>query len=179
MFISMRFQVPQYIDIEDKIIGPLTIKQFIYYVIAVMLLVPVFALADTALFVTVTIPVAGIAALFAHGRFHGQPFVAVAGHAISFYVTGRFYVWRRGTITQPMRIAGAEYQVLPLALERIAAVPALTARAQALETEGKLITEDVADVIVGEEEQPKKELPDQPPAPDGDTKPQKDAARQR
>jgi hypothetical protein len=26
----MRYQVPQFIDVEDKVIGPLTIKQFIY-----------------------------------------------------------------------------------------------------------------------------------------------------
>ena len=26
----MRFQVPQFIDVEDKIFGPLTLKQFIY-----------------------------------------------------------------------------------------------------------------------------------------------------
>ena len=26
----MRFQVPQFIDIEDKIFGPLTFKQFVY-----------------------------------------------------------------------------------------------------------------------------------------------------
>ena len=28
----MRYQVPQFIEIEDKIIGPLTIKQFVYLV---------------------------------------------------------------------------------------------------------------------------------------------------
>jgi hypothetical protein len=26
----MRFQVPQFIEVEDKIFGPLTVKQFIY-----------------------------------------------------------------------------------------------------------------------------------------------------
>ena len=26
----MRFEVPQFVDIEDKIFGPLTFKQFIY-----------------------------------------------------------------------------------------------------------------------------------------------------
>jgi len=26
----MRFQVPQFIEVEDKIFGPLTLKQFIY-----------------------------------------------------------------------------------------------------------------------------------------------------
>ncbi|GAH87221.1 unnamed protein product, partial [marine sediment metagenome] len=30
----MQFQVPQYIDIEDKVIGPFTIKQFLYIVVA-------------------------------------------------------------------------------------------------------------------------------------------------
>ena len=28
--ITMRFQVPQFIEVEDKIFGPLTLKQFIY-----------------------------------------------------------------------------------------------------------------------------------------------------
>ena len=28
----MRYQVPQFTDIEDKIIGPFTIKQFVYVV---------------------------------------------------------------------------------------------------------------------------------------------------
>jgi hypothetical protein len=26
----MRFQVPQFTDVEDKIVGPLTLKQFVY-----------------------------------------------------------------------------------------------------------------------------------------------------
>ena len=57
----MRFQVPQFIEIESKIFGPLTFKQFIYlaggagiifliyitlpFFIAVMLIVPVGAFA--------------------------------------------------------------------------------------------------------------------------------------
>ncbi len=146
----MRFQVPQFVDIEDKIVGPLTLKQFLHYVVAVMVLAPFWALVDLALFITLAIPVLGMAALFAHMRIYGQTLATMVSRALGFYFKGRFYLWQRGTILKPMRVGGAEFAVLPLGPERLPAMPALTAMAQTLETQGKLITEDIADPLLAE-----------------------------
>lgn len=149
----MRFQVPQFVDIEDKIIGPLTVKQFLYYVIAVMALVPLFALVDVALFVTIALPVIGAAAAFAHLKVYGQSLAVTVGRAFNFYFGGHFYLWQRGGIRRLIRVSGEDFDIFQVLPEQVSALPALSAMAQTLETAGKLVTEDVDDPITGEEAQ--------------------------
>jgi membrane protein implicated in regulation of membrane protease activity len=92
----MRFNVPKFIDVEDKIFGPLTFKQFVYLVggagmcVVALWLIPGFILA---------LPVMGaIAALslaLAFWNYNGKPFIHIV-QAIFVYLTNtRTYVWKR------------------------------------------------------------------------------------
>jgi hypothetical protein len=140
----MRYQVPQFVDIEDKIIGPLTLKQFLIYVVTVMLLVPVYLASDMSLFITIAIPVLGLAALFAHFKLHGRSLFAVIGHASAFMLRGQLFVWRRVNGEKGLPIMGqdvAEYD----AVSRGSA--SLSDRARALETVGNIVNADADDPI--------------------------------
>ena len=45
-----QFVVPQFIEVEDKILGPITVRQFLIMLIAGILIFIVYRFADTALF---------------------------------------------------------------------------------------------------------------------------------
>lgn len=70
----MRFTVPQFIDVEDKILGPLTARQFIIMLIVSGLMFLDYRLFDFALFLAVAIPEFAIGGVFAFLRVNGQPF---------------------------------------------------------------------------------------------------------
>ena len=142
----MRFQVPQFTDIEDKIIGPFTLKQFIMYIVAVMLLVPVYIYSDLSLFITIALPVFGVAAVFAHVRIYGKSFGAVVSAAISYALKGQLYVWRRQKAV-PFKIIDEEGSAARTRASNERSSMSLSDIAQSLDTKGNISTEDVEDPL--------------------------------
>ncbi len=69
-----QFTVPQFIDVEDKIFGPVTTRQFIILLVAGLLLFIIFKLADTALFVVALALIGGLALILAFVKINGQSF---------------------------------------------------------------------------------------------------------
>jgi hypothetical protein len=84
----MRFQVPQFIEIEDKILGPFTIKQFIYLAggagicIALWRFVPYFILK-----LVFVIPAGAFALMLAFYPINGKPFIFTVEAAIRYVFT--------------------------------------------------------------------------------------------
>ena len=69
-----QFLVPQFIDVEDKIFGPVTTRQFIILLVAGLILFIVFKLTDTALFAFLTLLIGGFALVLAFVKINGQSF---------------------------------------------------------------------------------------------------------
>lgn len=69
-----QFVVPQFIEVEDKIFGPVTTRQFLILLSAGLLLFIIFKLADIALFIFLAIIIGGIALVLAFVKINGQPF---------------------------------------------------------------------------------------------------------
>ena len=69
-----QFVVPQFIDVEDKIIGPITTRQFIMMLVGAILLAIAFKLFDTGLFVVFAILDIGIVATLSFVKINGMPF---------------------------------------------------------------------------------------------------------
>lgn len=70
----MKFTVPQFIDVEDKIIGPLTTRQFVIMLSVSLILALFWKIFDFALFLTTGIPLFSLGVVFAFLRINGQPF---------------------------------------------------------------------------------------------------------
>ena len=89
----MQFQVPQFIEVEDKIFGPLTFKQFIYLGgglgVAYMLwrLLPIFIAAPFI------IGVCGLAAALAFMQYNGRPFIQAMESAFFYVIRSKLYLW--------------------------------------------------------------------------------------
>ncbi len=69
-----QFVVPQFIDVEDKIFGPITTRQFIILLSAGLLLFIVFKLADITLFIFLAVLIGGSTLVLAFVKINGQPF---------------------------------------------------------------------------------------------------------
>ncbi len=69
-----QFTVPQFIDVEDKIIGPITARQFIIILAGFVLIAICYRLFDFSLFLTVAIFLLGLAVTFAFVKINGRPF---------------------------------------------------------------------------------------------------------
>lgn len=70
----LQFSVPQFVDVENKIIGPISVRQFIIIAVAIALIFVFFKFADFGLFLFASIVTAAIAILFAFVKINGRPF---------------------------------------------------------------------------------------------------------
>lgn len=89
----MRFQVPQFIEVEDRIFGPLTVTQFIYlaggfgFLLGMWLMLPLWAA------LIVGLPVAGFGASLAFLKINDRPLIVVLEHAFEYYIRDKLYIW--------------------------------------------------------------------------------------
>ncbi len=121
----MQFQLPQFIETEDKIVGPLSIRQFAYVVAAAGFAAMLYFIINTVVWLFVAIPVVSIGIAFAFIKVNGRPFIGLVMAAAHFYWQPQTYVWqpehpqiKKMEVVDPTTSFG-------LALERIAAGLAL------------------------------------------------------
>lgn len=69
-----QFTVPQFIDVEDKIIGPITTRQFVIMLAGFLLIGISYKLFDFSLFLTLSIIIFGISGTFSFAKINGRPF---------------------------------------------------------------------------------------------------------
>lgn len=91
----MQFNVPQFIEIEDKIIGPLTLKQFMYLAIGGAICFMLYFVLKVGFFIVVTIIVMGFCAMLAFLKINGRPFPHFLKNFVSFALRPKIYVWQR------------------------------------------------------------------------------------
>lgn len=96
-----RFQVPQYINIEDRIIGPLTLKQFLYLIGGAAAMLVFWFFFTRILFVLIAIPAAFLSIALAFIKINGIPFPTFLFNGLNFYLKPRLYVWKRTQEKKP------------------------------------------------------------------------------
>jgi len=89
------FNVPQFIDIEDKIVGPLTAKQLGWLATEGVILLFCWSFLDTSAFIIVTILLTMFFGALAFYKPHGQPLIMFFLSAISFFTRPKMYIWKR------------------------------------------------------------------------------------
>jgi len=89
----MQYQVPQFIDIEDRIIGPLTLKQFIYLAFAAALLFVFWFLFKFFIWIIVALPITALALAFAFLKINDRPFIYFFIAAIFYFIKPKLYIF--------------------------------------------------------------------------------------
>ena len=100
----MNFQIPQFIEVEDKVFGPLSFKQFLYIVGGAGFGYLIYNLSFIPLFLRI-IPVIGAVGLgiaMAFYKVNNRPLINAMESAFWYYLRGRLYLWKKdGVKSQP------------------------------------------------------------------------------
>ncbi|MEK7176161.1 MAG: PrgI family protein, partial [Patescibacteria group bacterium] len=91
----MRFQVPQFIEVEDKIFGPLTFKQFVYVAGGIGLCVILFIFLPKFLAILLALPVAALAGALAFYKVNDKPFINMVEAFFNYTLTNKLYIWKK------------------------------------------------------------------------------------
>jgi hypothetical protein len=93
----MLFSVPQYIDVEDKVAGPLTARQLLWMIGMGAVLLVLWNIFDRAAFFIASVPVVLVFVAFAFYRPYNQPLIVFVRNAVLFMVRPKVYVWNRSS----------------------------------------------------------------------------------
>lgn len=91
----MRQEVPQFIDVEDKVFGPFTFKQFIYLAGGAGLAYLSFKIIPFPFSVPAIAFFAGLALALAFYKLNGRPFIEVLQYWVLFQLKNKLYIWKR------------------------------------------------------------------------------------
>lgn len=90
----MQFQVPQFIDVEEKIVGPLTLRQFLYLAGGFLISIIFYFTVNFGVWIFITLIVGAIAVTLAFVKVNGQPILHIGMAFLSFYLKPHIYVWQ-------------------------------------------------------------------------------------
>jgi len=91
----MQYAVPQFIDVESKIIGPIAVRQFIMIAIAAALIFLFFKYADFGMFIFATAIIVIFTIVFAFVKINGRPFHYFVLNISESIRTPRLQVWQK------------------------------------------------------------------------------------
>lgn len=91
----MQFKVPQFIDIEDKLFGPFTFRQFVYLVGGAGMIFVTYRLLPLWIGIFIIIPVAGLTALLTFYKINNKPFIYYLQAAFNYIISSKLYVWKQ------------------------------------------------------------------------------------
>ncbi|HVM77306.1 MAG TPA: PrgI family protein [Candidatus Paceibacterota bacterium] len=90
----MQFQVPQFIETEDKVVGPFSIRQFAYVGVACLISAIFYFMVSTWLAVLAAFVLIGGALALSFVKIEGRPLVTILTSAANFYWKPQTYVWK-------------------------------------------------------------------------------------
>ena len=93
----MRFQVPQFIEVEDKIFGQFTIKQFIYLAGGAGLSFAIYRVIGTLIWsiLPIIIVIAFSLALSFYKINERFPFIYIVEAAVKYFFSNKLYIWKK------------------------------------------------------------------------------------
>ncbi len=91
----MQFKVPQFLDIEDKIFGPFTFRQFIYLAGGAGLCFVIYKAMPLYYGIFLILPVAGFALALTYYKVNNKPFIFVIESAFKYAFADKLFIWKR------------------------------------------------------------------------------------
>ena len=89
----MQFQVPQFIEVEDKIFGPLTFKQFIYVAGGAGACYVLWRILPSFASIPLILGIAALAGALAFLKYNGRPFINAVEHGFYYFLRTKLYLW--------------------------------------------------------------------------------------
>jgi hypothetical protein len=106
----MEFQTPQFIEEKAKIIGPLSLNQFIFFLIAAGISFIAYQFFEFFIWLIITLIVFGLAIFLAFVKINGEPSNKIILHFFKFTVNPKIYVWQRQISEKKIELTENEIQ---------------------------------------------------------------------
>ncbi|MCE9585670.1 PrgI family protein [Candidatus Nomurabacteria bacterium] len=91
----MQFKVPQFLDIEDKIFGPFTFKEFIYIVGGGGLCFFFYKWLGLLYGAIPIMVIALLAGLLTFYKPNNKPFINLVEASFKYFIQSKLYIWQR------------------------------------------------------------------------------------
>lgn len=146
----MQFTVPQFIDIEPKIIGPITARQFLIFLGAALFIFIFYKTLDFTGFILATVLIVLFASVFAFAKINGRPFHFFLLALIQNFKRPSLRIWNHKAISiEKKEEKQIQYEnVLPP--DKYFAKKKLAELSLIIDTKGKYKGEDSAGIEVNE-----------------------------
>ena len=90
----MQFQVPQFTDVEDKIFGPLTFKQFVYMGGAGGIAFLLWRFLPNFMALPLAVAVLGLGAALAFIQINKKPLIFTLEASFLYFIHSKLYLWK-------------------------------------------------------------------------------------
>lgn len=100
----MRFQIPQFIETETKLVGPFTLKQFLWIAAGTAVLYLSFMIFGLSIwFFLIAVPVAALSVALAFLKINEVPLVEYIAYGLNYLINPKKYLFRKedGKINLP------------------------------------------------------------------------------
>ena len=91
----MQFKVPQFLDIEDKIFGPFTFREFIYLAGAAGLCFVFYKWLGLLVGIVPMLLIAGFALLLTFYRPNNKPLIFMLEAGFKYFTQNKLYIWKK------------------------------------------------------------------------------------
>lgn len=91
----MQFKVPQFLEIEDKIFGPFTFREFIYLAGGGGICFVLYKLLGLLWGAIPILLVAGFSGMLTFYRPNNKPFIELLEAGFNFTLQSKLYIWKR------------------------------------------------------------------------------------
>ena len=91
----MQFKVPQFLEIEDKIFGPFTFRQFVYLVGGGGMCFVIYKLLGLIWGTVPIIFIGGLTLALTFWKPNDKPFINMLESAIRYFLQDKLYIWQR------------------------------------------------------------------------------------
>jgi len=145
----MQFTVPQFIDVEDKIFGPITVRQFIIMLVTALLIAVCYRVFDFSLFIVLGLFLFTVGTVFAFVKINGSAFHFFLLNLIQTLKKPGLRVWRKDDTLS----VGVEFDVMPAQstpspMERQYSLSRLNELSLIVDTQGSYQGETSDDVVI-------------------------------
>jgi hypothetical protein len=95
--------VPQFLDVEDKIIGPVSVRQFVEMMIGAIIIAILYKLFDFPLFVISGLAIIAITLIVAFAKINGQSFHLFLLNFVQTIKRPKLKIWRKQIIIKQLK----------------------------------------------------------------------------
>lgn len=91
----MQFKVPQFIDVEDKLFGPFTFRQFAYLIGGAGIIYVLYKLLPIWLSIFLILPIGALTFMLVFYKINEKPFIFYLQAGVSYLISSKLYIWKQ------------------------------------------------------------------------------------